>query len=726
MSNIYNGPSKSFDTLVDGYLDYSEEVILRRAIPDLRDGMKKVGRRVLYAMKSGKMDTQLVKSLRVIGDAGKIHPHGDSSVYGAACLMTDENGSNNISFIHAMGNLGKVYSSIPPAHQRYTKMVLNEFADDLFRDSDVMELIPSEEGDGVEPKVLNAVYPVVLVNGAMGIAVGTGTMMPSFNFNDVLELTIKRIKKGELGVEDAIIPDFPTGGVLVCNREEIAKIMLTGVGKLKIRARVEIVGNEIWVKDVPVGKTAESIAKAVNEAELRDVKEAVPTMGRNSPGHVVITCKTKRAVESVLMRLYQMNILQSTFSSNMLVVNDDKPQMLGVYGIIDEWYAWRKSVLTRKFENLLNNVQAEKHQLSSLMSLINNEPAKKEFVRLATEKGKIEAVAYLKEAVEGITAGECDWVFDRGLGVFHRGGTYAKRLENIIENEKLWRGYLADLDAYIVNELETILNKRAGMFSRKTEVSYTDYKFSKITDSNEILDESPCVYNLMKNGFLTKERNARVGDDVFMSIKARANSILIGFDNYGRVLRVIGTEIPFTGSDNGVYLPKYFGVESEVEQEYDYRVLYLCELDGSKKVLVYRDGYIGFFDTNEFYGKKNIKVISKGICTAVRDQLLEVIDEKDVPDYLLLADDTSGKIKLGVVVMNTVPERSRTSRAKVLSGGYINTQYLKGFNGFELSKFIENPDALIGKLRVFKGEWYGEPEEVQDGFYLEYCKDIEE
>ena len=230
----------------------------------------------------------------------------------------------------------------------------------------------------------------------------------------------------------------------------------------------------------------------------------------------------------------------------------------------------------------------------------------------------------------------------------------------------------------------------------------------------------------MKSGFLTKDRYKRTGDDVFAVIPAQANSILIGFDNYGRVLRVVGSEIPFTGSDNGVYLPKYFGVESEVEQQFDYRILYLGLLDGSKKTLVYRDGYIGFFDTSEFLGKKNIKIVANGVCTAVRDQLLEIYEEDEVPEYLLLADDTSDKIKLGVVVMNTVPERSRTSRAKVLSGNNINTKYLKGFYGLGLAQFIENPDAYIGKLKVFKGEWYGEPEEVEDGFYLEYCKDIKE
>lgn len=408
------------------------------------------------------------------------------------------------------------------------------------------------------------------------------------------------------------------------------------------------------------------------------------------------------------------------------MVNDGKPELLGVFDVVNEWYAWRKSVLKTKFERLIKDAQVEKHQLSSLMCVINNESMKDEFVRRATKEGKQSALAYLRENVEGITNGECDWIYERGLGVFHRGGTYATRLANLIESEKAWKKYLADPDDYIISELEDLLQKRKGLFPRKTEISYKAYRFSKIKDASEIEDDSFCVYTLTKNGFLIKDRVPRDDENKFLTINARANSILIGFDNYGRVLRVVGSEIPFTGSDNGTYLPKYFGVESDVEQEFDYRILYLCELNGSKKTLIYRDGYIGFFDTSEFLGKKNIKIIANGVCTAVRDQLLEIYEEDEVPEYLLLADDTSDKIKLGVVVMNTVPERRRTSRAKVLSGNYINTKYLKGFNGLDLAGFIENPDSLIGKLKVFKGEWYGEPEEVEDGFYLEYCKDIEE
>lgn len=721
---IYEGTSEGVKSLVDGYIEYGKSVIIARAIPDLRDGQKVVNRRILYSLKLAKAD-MMTKSGTVVGVALGIHPHGDSSVYQAMCLMTDENESCNVPYVCGMGNLGKVYSNGKPAQMRYTKVKKSPFYNDLFKDDEVMKMIPSEEGDGFEPEVLNAIYPVVLVNGAQGIAVSAGTMLPSFNLIEVLDLTLKYIKTGgKLTYDDMIAPDFSSGGVLVGNKEEIAKIMTTGKGRLKVRAKVEIVGASILVKEVPVGKTAEGIVKAISEAGYDGIKSVFDTQGRNSQAHVTIVCKSKRVVESVLMQLYSAGILQSTFASNILVINGKDPKILGVYDIIGEWYKWRKEVLAEKFNKALDSVKEEGRLLRVLMKLINDKPLKDEFVRLATSEGKAPAIDYLAKNLKGATREDCSWIHDRGLGVFHRGGSYAQRLDNIEKSERSWKGYLSDLDGYIIDELSTLRRERAGMFPRKTLVTNKDYKFSKIVVNEEVVDETDCVFTLMKSGFLTKGRVVVEGDDVIRSIKAKANSILIGFDNYGRILRVVGSEIPYTSSgDVGVYLPRYFGCENLVEQ-FGYKVLYLCLLDGSKKTLIYRDGFIGTFDTSEHLGKKNTKVIANGVCRAVRDKLVAVYEEGEIPDYLLFADDSGRNLKLGVVVMGDVREAGRTSRAKVLGGSDINAIYMKDFRGMELVKYISNPDDYIGKLKVFHGEFLGDPGELETGFYYDLCPDI--
>lgn len=724
MSTIYNGPSEDFGRVVDGYVDYAMDVIADRAVPDVRDGLKPVGRRILYSAKENDKG-RLQKCVVVVSDALKLHPHGDSSVYGAFTLLTDENGSCNVPFFHGMGNLGKVYSSDPPAAMRYPKFMLNKNANDFFIDKEAMELVPSEEGEGFEPKVLPARYPVVLVNGAEGIAVSAGTKMPCFNLADVLDLTSKYIKNGKLEVEDMILPDFPTGGILVGDKSELAKIMLTGKGKLKIRAKVEIEGKSILVKEVPYGKTVEGIVKTIKNSNIDGVSSVINTTGRESRALVTINCKSKRVVDEVLLTLYRMNILQNIFASNILVIDDGTPKILGVYGVVETWVKWRKSVLTVKFSKLLESLQGEKTTLDYFLRLVMNEEWKDEYVRRLTKLSKQDCSDYLNSIFEDIPAEVCNWIYDRKGSSFNKGGKYKSRYETLLETEATWKSYLADLDSYIISELDSIKREKAmeGYCERKTEVTYKDYKFSKISDSSEILDTSYCVYTLKKDGFLVKTRTKLLDDreNILCEVESTASSSLIGFDNFGRIVRVIGKEIPFTpDGEQGVYLAKYFDVTFEPS----YKVLYLCEIDGSRKMLVYRDGYIGFFDTSEFVGKKNTKIINNGVCLAVGDKLLHVYEENEIPEYILLADDTTERLRLGVVITEDVPVRSRTSRAKVLSGSDINTFYLKGFEKFGLATYIENPDSFIGKLKWFKGEFYGNPEEMLDGDYLDVCKDL--
>ena len=722
MSQLYSGSSEGYAEIEEGYINYSKGIISGRAFPDVRDGQKPVTRRILYTAHLNKKD-YMSKCASIVGKAIELHPHGDGSLYGSLVLMTDENGSNNMPFFEGMGNLGKVYSSEAPAQMRYPKAMLNSNADIFFKDKEVIDLMPAEEGEGVEPRVLNAIFPIVLVNGTSGIGVSASTQLPSFNFHDVIDLTIKYVKNGKLEMSDVIYPDFPSGGVLVCNEAEIAKLMVTGKSKLKVRAKVEIEGKNILVKEVPTGKTIESIMKAIDKAEIREISDVTNTVGRGSKALITITCKTKKVVEQVLMMLYQKNILQNTFSSNMIVVLDEDPQIVSVHKVVEIWYKWRLTVLEKKFNKLIDGLQGEKTTLSYFLRLLDNEEWKETFIEKVTKQGTDEGIKYLKSIMEDIPYDVCTWIVGRALSAYHRGGSYRTRYENILASENSYKYNLEHLDEYVIKELSDLKKSKQGTFERKTEISYKEYKFSKLTDSEVIEDTSYCVYTLYKNGFLTKTRDVIDDKDVLCSIPAQANSILIGFDNFGRVLRVIGKEIPFTPyGDNGVYMPKYF----DASFQEDYQVLYLSLLDGSKKTLIYRDGYIGFFDTNEFYGKKNIKTIANGVCLAVRDKLLHIYEENEVPDYLVLADDSGSKTKLGVVVMEDVPERSRLSRAKVLSGTDINTEYMYGFKDMGLAKYISNPENYVGKLKIFKDEVYDDSVELEAGDYLSICKDFED
>lgn len=724
VDEIYNGSSQGFNYLLDGYMEYSKEVIARRAIPDLRDGLKPVQRRIIYSAKLNDKK-QMQKCSIFVSNAMKYHPHGDSSVYSAFVNLVDSNGSWNMPVFVGMGNLGKVYSAAPPAAYRYPKAMLHPNIEEYFHEKDVFNLVQSEEGDDVEPDVLYPSFPAVLVNGTAGIAVSVGTRIPSFNFGDVVDLTMKYIREGELNpITDIIYPDFPTGGVLVKTDSEVAKIMATGVGKLKIRANVEISGNEIIVTEVPYGKTIEGIVKAVENSEIREIKSVIDETGNGNNGRICIVCRTKKYVEWVLLELYRKGILQSTFASNILVINDGKPYILGVHGIIEEWVKFRRGVILKKFKHELDGIDNEVRTLGYFIRLISNSEWRDTYVATATKKSKKDADAYLFQIFKDIPKDVCDWINGRSISAFNNGGRYKTRYDELLE----YKDYCIDMynnpDKYILRELEELKKKKKGMYERKTYISNTDYRFSKVVDSDEIEDDSPCVYTLTTEGFLLKTRDAINRPDVFLSFKGNANSVLVGFDNYGRVLRLSGSDIPYTmiGGD-GVYLPTVF----EANFEEKYKVLYLCVCDGSKKMLVYRDGFVGFFDTSEWIGKKVVKITTRGVNLAVMDKLLQVYDEKDIPNCIAFADDTGKSVKLGIAMTDNIPVRSRTSRAKIFPGTSINTKYLKGMTYMEMLTYIKDPERYIDKLyKISDDTFMGDPGEMEEGFYLDICKDLPE
>lgn len=719
MSNtLYNGTSAGFTLMCDGYVDYAKEIISRRSVPDLRDGLKPVSRRIMYACSLQKnIYNSLTKSATLVGKVLEFHPHGDSSVYGSLCNMTDTNGSMNVPIFIGQGEFGRVFSSGTPAAMRYTKAKFSGNAEDYLRDMSACHMIPAEEGEGFEPEVLPVRYPTALVNGTSGMAVSVSTMIPSFNLLDVLNLTQEYLKNRKF--ETIISPDFPTGGILVKDDSELAKIMHTGKGKLKVRAKVEIEGKVILVKEVPFGKTTEGIIKAIQNLDIQGIQTVQDATGLNSDTLVKITCKTLKVVEQVLMQLYKHRILQTTIASNMLFVENEEPDFLGVYGVIERWVAWREKVVELKFQQELDAIGPELEQLSYFMRLVQNPEWKKTMLDKLAYKSKAEGKAYLKEIFEDIPDSACDWIIGRSVPAYNNGDRYAKRYDDLLSTKELYEGYLHNIDEYIYNDIEELKTERQVYFERKTEETYLDYRFSKISDS-EIEDDSYCIYTIYKDGFLKKTRDEYIDEDkeVLAKIPAQANSTLVGFDCFGRILRVFGTEIPFTDyGERGEYLPKYFDAEG-----YEgYKITYMGLLDGKKRMLVYRDGFVGFLDTSEWVGKKKIRTVQRGVDTSVYNLLLEVIEEDDFPEYLVVADDSGKKVRFGVTKVDDIREASRKSRAKVFSGSNLDIKYLAGMSYIELLQFMEEPFYYTNRLRALGNrEVYGDAAEImKEGRYYE-------
>lgn len=707
MSNIlYNGSSDGFGELCGGYVDYAKEVISGRSFPDIRDGLKPVGRRIIYACSNTKgIFDSLYKCGTLVGRIMEIHPHGDSAIYSALCNMSDNNGGMNVPLLKGQGNLGKIHSTDSPAAMRYTKAKLSDVAKDYLRDMSACNMIPSEEGEGFEPEVFPVRFPSALINGTSGMGVSVSTSIPSFNMLDVINLTQDIIKNGESN--KLITPDFPTGGIIVKDDGELAKIMHTGKGRVKIRAKVEIQGKDILVKEVPYGRTIEGILKAISNSEIQGIQSARDSSGINSTTLVTITCKTLKVVESVLLQLYRFRILQTSFASNMIFVEGKEPVITGVYGVIDRWLKWRRGIVLKKFTKALEGIAVELPQLDYFIRLISNNTWRDTFVDKVVHISKAEGKVYLKEIFEDIPEDVCDWITSRSLASFNNGGKYARRYEDLKNLEIEYKGYIDDVDSYIYNDLEELKRTRTEYFTRRSEETSIDYRFSKISDS-EMEDDSVCVYTLYSDGFLTKTRTSEPDSTkkVVAVIPAQANSTLVGFDCFGRLLRVYGTDIAFTNrGEHGEYLPKYFDADG-----YEgYKITYLGLLDGKKRMLVYRDGFIGFLDTSEWVGKKKIRTVQRGVDVNVYNALVEVIEEDDFADYLVVAEDTGKKVRFGVTKVSEIREASRKSRAKVFSGSNLDIRYVASMSYMELLQFMEDPFYFLDRLRPLGNhEVYGD------------------
>jgi len=368
------------------YLDYAMSVIVARALPDVRDGLKPVHRRILYSMheQGHTPDKKYVKSARVVGDVmGKYHPHGDQAIYDALVRMAQDF-SMRLPLIDGQGNFGSVDGD-KPAAMRYTECRLAKPAMELLEDidKDTVDFQPNYDGNEREPVVLPARFPNLLVNGAGGIAVGMATNIPPHNLGEVVDACVALIDEPELSLEDLLRiipgPDFPTGGIIL-GRNGIRAAYETGRGSIVMRGKVEIETlrgdrEAIVISEIPfqVNK-AEMIEKI---AELwRDKKiDGIAALRDESDRHgyrVVIELKREATPDLVLNQLYRFTALQSSFGANMVALDGGRPLLMRLKDILQSFVAFREEVVSRRTKHLLAKARERAHVLVGLAIAVAN------------------------------------------------------------------------------------------------------------------------------------------------------------------------------------------------------------------------------------------------------------------------------------------------------------------------------------------------------------------
>ncbi len=360
------------DIMQKSYIDYAMSVIVSRALPDVRDGLKPVQRRTLYDMHELgiRSDRPYRKCARIVGDTmGKYHPHGDSSIYEALVVMSQDF-KKGLPLIDGHGNFGSIEGD-GAAAMRYTEARLQKVSEEALLadlDKDIVDFVPNFDETEKEPGVLPARIPHLLINGAEGIAVGMSTSIPPHNLRETIDAMEAYMKNPELTVEQLLEimlgPDFPTGGIVV-NKDELPDIYRTGAGKIKIRGRVEVEklkgGREqLVITEIPYTMIGANIGKFLNDigslVESKTTTDIVDITNQSSKEGIRIVLELKKGAdtEQLTNMLYKKTRLEDTFGVNMLAVADGRPETLGLTQIFDQVIDFQFELNTRKYKTLLN------------------------------------------------------------------------------------------------------------------------------------------------------------------------------------------------------------------------------------------------------------------------------------------------------------------------------------------------------------------------------------
>ncbi len=567
-------PSEIVSEMKTSYIDYAMSVIVGRALPDVRDGLKPVHRRILYTMYEGGLtaDKAFKKCATAVGDVlGHYHPHGDQSVYDALVRLAQDF-SMRYPLIEGHGNFGSVDGD-PPAAYRYTEARMARISDEMLRDIDkeTVDWLPNFDESRREPKVLPARFPNLLVNGSSGIAVGMATNIPPHNLVEVINACICVLENPEAGLPDLMEhikgPDFPTKGIIM-GRSGIRAAYATGRGKVIVRARTEIeeYGHEryrIIVTELPyqVNKRQliENIADQVRDKRLEGISGLRDESDRNGM-RIVIEIKRDANTQVVLNRLFAQTQLQTSFSINMLALVDDQsqPRILSLRHIIDEYLAFQEELITRRTKYDLKKAREREHLLQGLLIAQDNIDEVIRIIRSSYDDARDNLMARF-----GLDEIQAQAILDMRLKALQ--GLDREKLEKeyaeLEERIAYYESLLADpekIKGVLKDELAALRDKFGD--ARKTEIQDVEDEI----DVEDLIEEEECVYTLTHGGYIKRlpasEYRAqgrggkgiramatREEDYVETVFTASTHDYILFFTSFGRVYRKKGYQIPEAG-----------------------------------------------------------------------------------------------------------------------------------------------------------------------------------
>ena len=684
-------------TLDENYMPYAMSVIVSRAIPEI-DGFKPSHRKLLYTMyKMGLLTGSRTKSANIVGQTMRLNPHGDQAIYETMVRLAKGNESLLHPFVDSKGNFGKVYSrDMAYAASRYTEAKLAPICAELFRDldCDAVDFVDNYDNTMKEPSLLPTTYPNVLVSANQGIAVGMASQICGFNLGEVCDTTIACLKNPDHDIASTLLaPDFPTGGQIICDSDELRSIYATGRGGLKVRARwrYDKKENVIEVYEIPYSTAIETILDKVAElVKAGKIKEIADMRDETDLSGLKLAIDLKRGVDpdKLMAKLFRLTPLQDTVSCNFNILIAGMPRVMGVGEILTEWTAWRTDCVKRRVYYILNKKKEKLHLLQGLKRILLDIDKAIRIIRETEEEAEVIPNLMIGFGIDQVQA---EYVAEI-------------KLRNINKEYILKRVQETAALADEIDDLEDTLAKpgriRRIIIDELTEVrkKYAVPRRTEIVYSHEIEEEPeedapedyPVHLFLSREGYFKKitpqslrmsgEQKYKEGDGPRQYFEATNNTELMFFTDKQQVYKTRASEFGETkASLLGDYLPGKLGMDAGEN------VIFLClpgDYSGSL-LFAFENGRVARVALSAYATTSNRRKLTGAYCDKFPlVQILPLTEDRELalltnePRALLvhtalLAPKTTRGTQ-GVQVMNIKPKYRLERLADVADTGITN------------------------------------------------------
>ncbi len=694
---------KITDTLEKNYMPYAMSVIISRALPEI-DGFKPSHRKLLYTMyKQGLLTGKRTKSANIVGETMKLNPHGDGAIYETMVRLARGNEALLHPYVDSKGNFGKAYSrDMVPAASRYTEAKLEPICSELFADidKDTVDFVPNYDNTTTEPTLFPTTFPAVLVNANMGIAVSMASNVCPFNLSEVCDTCIALIKNPEHDIISTLKgPDFPGGGFMLYDEDELREIYRTGRGSIKLRSKYNYdkSSNCIEITQIPYSTSIEAIIEKIIELvklnKIREISDVRDEIGRDG---FKIAIDLKRGVDpdKLMNKLYKMTPLQDNFSCNFNILIGGTPKVMGVREILEEWVAFREECVKRRVYFDLNKCKSKLHLLRGLEKILLDIDKAIRIVRETEEERDV-----VPNLMTGFGIDEVQAEYVAEIKLRHLNREYilnrTKEIENLEKSIKDMEDILADkkkVRNIIVSELKIVSKKygkpRNTMFFYKNDIVEPD-------EEEEIPDYAVNIF-LSESGYFKKitpqslrmsgEQKLKDGDKMSIHMEVTNKTELLFFTDKCQVYKTKASAFEDTkASVLGDYIPVKLGFE---ENE---NLIYMAAAENNFEgymLFFFKNGKAAKVPLNSYETKTNRRKLANAY--SGKQELCGIMFIKE--DTNVIVRSSAGK----ALIFNTTLLAPKAARDTI----GVQVMTLRGENTLESADLISEEDSVKFKKYV--------------------------